>query len=58
MPCVIKSADALALARFWAVLGSDVGEAPTAEKAFVEAVGWGGPTSGSPGFPRQPRQWQ
>ena len=49
MPSVIKSlsfdaADALALARFWAVvLGSDVDEDSTAEKAFVEAAGWGGP---------------
>ena len=49
MPSVIKSvsfdaADALALARFWAAaLGSDVDEDSTAEKAFVEAAGWGGP---------------
>src|SRR2546421_5216014 len=49
MPSVIKSvsfdaADALALARFWAaVFGSDVDEDSTAEKAFVEAAGWGGP---------------
>src|ERR1700722_12143759 len=49
MPSVIKSvsfdaADALALARFWAAaLGSDVDEGSTAEKAFVEAAGWGGP---------------
>jgi hypothetical protein len=49
MPSVIKSvsfdaADALTLARFWAaVLGSDVDEDSTAEKAFVEAAGWGGP---------------
>ena len=49
MPSVIKSvsfdaADALALAGFWAaVLGSDVDEDSTAEKAFVEAAGWGGP---------------
>jgi len=36
--------DALALARFWAaVLGSDVDEESTPEKAFVEAPGWGGP---------------
>jgi hypothetical protein len=46
---VIKSvsfdaADALALARFWAaVFGSDVDEDSTADKAFVEAAGWGGP---------------
>jgi hypothetical protein len=49
MPSVIKSvsfdaADALALARFWAMaLGSDVDEDSTADKAFVEAAGWGGP---------------
>jgi hypothetical protein len=49
MASVIKSvsfdaADALALARFWAAaLGSDVDEDSTAEKAFVEAAGWGGP---------------
>lgn len=37
--------DALALARFWAeALGSDVDEESTAEKAFVEPAGWGGPT--------------
>src|SRR5215472_9299170 len=46
---VIKSvsfdaADALALATFWAaVFGSDVDEESTADKAFVEAAGWGGP---------------
>jgi predicted enzyme related to lactoylglutathione lyase len=49
MPSVIKSvsfdaADALTLARFWAaVFGSDVDEDSTADKAFVEAAGWGGP---------------
>jgi hypothetical protein len=49
MPSVIKSVsfdavDALALAGFWAaVFGSDVDEDSTAEKAFVEAAGWGGP---------------
>jgi Glyoxalase-like domain len=49
MPSVIKSvsfdaADALALARFWAAaLGSDVDEDSTADKAFVEPAGWGGP---------------
>ncbi len=37
-------ADALVLARFWAdVLGSDVDEESTREKAFVEAPAWGGP---------------
>ena len=49
MSSVIKSvsfdaADALTLARFWAAaLGSDVDEDSTADKAFVEAAGWGGP---------------
>ena len=49
MASVIKTvtfdaADALALARFWAaVFGSDVDEDSTADKAFVEAAGWGGP---------------
>jgi hypothetical protein len=49
MPAVIKSvsfdaADALVLAGFRAaVFGSDVDEDSTADKAFVEAAGWGGP---------------
>jgi hypothetical protein len=49
MPAVIKSVsfdatDALVLAGFWAaVFGSDVDEDSTADKAFVEAAGWGGP---------------
>jgi hypothetical protein len=49
MASVIKSVsfdahDALALATFWAAaLGTDVDEDSTAEKAFVEAAGWGGP---------------
>ncbi len=49
MVAVIKSVsfdavDALALATFWAaVLGSDVDEDSTRDKAFVEAAGWGGP---------------
>jgi hypothetical protein len=49
MASVIKTvsfdaADALALATFWAAaLGSDVDEDSTADKAFVEAAGWGGP---------------
>ena len=49
MHAVIRSvsfdaADAFALARFWAaVFGSDVDEDSTADKAFVEAAGWGGP---------------
>lgn len=49
MVSVIKSVsfdavDALALAVFWAAaLGPDVDEESTADKAFVEAAGWGGP---------------
>jgi Glyoxalase-like domain len=49
MAAVIKSvsfdcADALVLARFWAAaLGTDVAEDATAERAYVEAAGWGGP---------------
>jgi hypothetical protein len=38
------ASDALALAQFWAaVLGSDVDEDSTPDRAFVEAPGWGGP---------------
>src|SRR5918995_683136 len=37
-------ADALVVSRFWApALGTDLDEDSTAEKAFVEAAGWGGP---------------
>src|SRR6202012_1556231 len=49
MPSLIKTvsfdaASSLLLARFWAaVLGSDVDEDSTPDKAFVEAAGWGGP---------------
>jgi hypothetical protein len=49
MASVVKTvsfdaANALALATFWAAaLGSDVDEDSTADKAFVEAAGWGGP---------------
>jgi hypothetical protein len=49
MTSVIKTvtwdcADALRLASFWAaVLGTDVDEDSTPERAFVEASGWGGP---------------
>jgi hypothetical protein len=52
MASVIKSAsfdaaDARALAGFWAaVLGSDVDEDSSTDKAFVEAAGWGGPNRG------------
>jgi hypothetical protein len=36
--------DALRVAEFWAAaLGSNVDEDSTAEKAYVEAPGWGGP---------------
>ena len=36
--------DALVLAEFWAaVLGGEVEEESSKEKAFVEAPGWGGP---------------
>ena len=36
--------DALVAARFWvAALNSDVEEDSTADRAFVEAPGWGGP---------------
>ncbi len=49
MTSVIKAVtwdceDALRLASFWAaVLGSDVDEDSTPERAFLEASGWGGP---------------
>jgi hypothetical protein len=37
-------ADALVVARFWAAaLGGELDEDSTADKAFVEAPGWGGP---------------
>ena len=49
MPSFIKfvtvdCADPLLVAAFWAeALGSNVDEEATAERAFVEAPGWGGP---------------
>jgi hypothetical protein len=49
MPVYIKTvtfdcADALLVARFWAaVLGTDVDDESTPERAYVEAPGWGGP---------------
>jgi hypothetical protein len=49
MPAFIKfvtvdCADPLLVAAFWAeALGSNVDEDSTAERAFVEAAGWGGP---------------
>jgi len=49
MPSFIKNLtvdcqDALRVARFWAAaLVSDVDEESTAERAYVEAPGWGGP---------------
>lgn len=40
----VDCGDVLAMARFWAaVLGTDVDEDATAERAYVEAAGWGGP---------------
>ena len=37
--------DVFRVATFWAAaLGSDVDEESTADKAFVEPAGWGGPT--------------
>ena len=50
MPSFVKSVtfdchDPLALAAFWATaLGSDVDEDSTAERAWVEPAGWGGPS--------------
>src|SRR4051812_49432210 len=50
MPAYIKSVtvdcgDALRVARFWAAaLGSEVDEESTADRAYVESPGWGGPT--------------
>jgi hypothetical protein len=49
MPSMIKAvtwdaSDALRLAGFWAAaLGTDVDEDSTADKAYVESAGWGGP---------------
>ncbi|WP_426563693.1 VOC family protein [Angustibacter sp. McL0619] len=38
-------ADALRVGAFWAAaLGSDLDEESTAERAFVEPAGWGGPS--------------
>jgi len=57
---VIKSvsfdcSDALALARFWAAaLGTDVDEDATADRAYVEAAGWGGPNMWFNGVPEPP----
>ncbi|GAA3510674.1 VOC family protein [Actinocatenispora rupis] len=40
----VDCADALVAARFWAAaLGSTVDEDATADRAYVEAPGWGGP---------------
>jgi Glyoxalase-like domain len=40
----VRLRDALRVARFWAAaLVSDVDEESTAERAYVEAPGWGGP---------------
>jgi hypothetical protein len=49
VPAYIKSvtfdcADALVVARFWAAtLGGELDEDSTADKAYVESPGWGGP---------------
>jgi len=49
MPAFIKNltfdcVDALRVAQFWAAaLGSDVDEDSSAQRAYVEAPGWGGP---------------
>jgi len=49
VPTFIKSltfdcGDALIVATFWAsVLGSNVDEESTSDKAYVDAPGWGGP---------------
>ena len=49
MPTYVKSvsfdcADALVVARFWAAaLGGELDEDATADKAYVEPPGWGGP---------------
>jgi hypothetical protein len=49
MPAFVKNltfdcVDALRVARFWAAaLGSDVDEDSSAQRAYVEAPGWGGP---------------
>jgi hypothetical protein len=41
----IDADEPLGLARFWAAaLGSDVDEESTADRAFVEAAAWGGPS--------------
>jgi hypothetical protein len=43
-PVSFDAVDARALATFWAaVFGSDADEDSTADKAFVEAAGWGPP---------------
>ncbi|HYK69034.1 MAG TPA: VOC family protein [Streptosporangiaceae bacterium] len=61
MPSIIKTvsfdcADALALARFWAaVLGTDVDEEATSDRAYVEAAGWGGPNMWFIRVPEPPR---
>ena len=48
--------DALALAGFWAAaLGTDVDEDATADRAYVEAPGWGGPNMWFIRVPEAPR---
>ena len=54
MPAFVKNltfdcVDALRVARFWAAaLGSEVDEDSSAQRAYVEAPGWGGPTGSRP----------
>jgi Glyoxalase-like domain len=61
MPSIIKAvtfdcADALVLARFWgAVLGTDVDEDASIDRAYVEAAGWGGPNMWFIRVPEPPR---
>jgi hypothetical protein len=61
MPSVIKSvtfdcSDVLALAGFWAAaLGTDVDDDATADRAYVEAPGWGGPNMWFVRVPEPPR---
>ena len=53
--------DALRVARFWAaVLGSDIDEDSTPDRAYVEAAGWGGPNMwfrGGHGAKRAPNRF-
>jgi hypothetical protein len=61
MASIIKTvsfdcADVQTLARFWAaVLGTDVDEDSTSDRAYVEAAGWGGPNMWFNRVPEPPR---